>query len=143
MLIRTLTLLFVASQFVLPGIVQAAPPARPSSAKSKTSARKTTPGKSPAQLTSAYLPKVKAALGARWGAAVTQRMSEFSPGSVDVTFKLDADGKVTDFAVKENTSNELFSKFCDQFVRETAFEAPPAGALTEGQLEIPFTFTIH
>ncbi|MEO6788219.1 MAG: hypothetical protein ABI318_19005 [Chthoniobacteraceae bacterium] len=98
--------------------------------------------KSPAQLIAAYMPKVKAALAARWADSVTPHMSEFSTGNLNVTFKLDADGKVTEFAVTANTSNEPFAKFCEQFVRETKFEKPPAGALTDGQLEIPFTFTI-
>jgi len=126
---RALLLVFV---FALSPFASAAPPAR-----------KKTGTKSAAQLTSAYMPKVKAALGARWAGAVTERMSEFSPGSVDVAFKLDAGGKVTDVAVKANTSNEPFAKFCAQFVRETTFAAPPAGALADGQVEIPFTFTIH
>jgi len=140
MLIRTLTLLFVASQFAT---TLSAQTGGASAAKPKSTLKKKTTGKSPAQLASAYTPKVKAALGARWGDAVTQRMSEFSPGSVDVIFKLDAAGKVTEVAVKDNTSNAPFAKFCDQFVRETKFEAPPEGALTDGLLEIPFTFTIH
>jgi TonB family protein len=88
------------------------------------------------------MPKVKAALAARWAAALEPRMSEFSAGNMKVAFTLDADGKVTDFTVIANTSNEPFEKFCEQFVRETQFETPPAGALTDGQLEIPFTFTI-
>jgi TonB family protein len=88
------------------------------------------------------MPKVKAALASRWAAALEPRLSEFSTGNMKVTFKLDADGKVLDFAVIANTSNEPFAKFCEQFVRETPFETPPAGALTDGQLEIPFTFTV-
>jgi TonB family protein len=70
-------------------------------------------------------------------------MSEFDRGSASVKFKLDAEGKVTEFAVAENTSNEAFAKFCEQFVRETEFEKPPAKGLKEGLIEIPFTFTIY
>src|SRR5205807_6955302 len=99
-------------------------------------------GKNPAQWITAYTPKVKAALAARWAAELTPRMSEFATGNVSVAFKLDAEGKVTDFAVTANTSNEPFAKFCEQFVRETKFEKPPAGALADRQIEIPFTFTI-
>ena len=110
-------------------------------AKPKTAAKKLK-GRSPAQFITAYTPKVKAALAARWGDALKPRMSEFSTGSVSVTFKLDAEGKVTEFAVTSNTSNDAFAKFCEQFVRETKFEKPPAGALTDGQVEIPFNFTI-
>ena len=102
------------------------------------------PGKSKAsaQAFATYMPKVKAALAKRWGDAVAARMSEFSHGDTNVTFKLDAEGKVTEFTVAANTSNAAFAKFCEQFVRETKFEKPPAAALTDGQLEIPFTFTI-
>jgi TonB family protein len=110
-------------------------------AKPKATAGKTR-GKSPAQLIATYMPKVKAALAARWAAAIEPRLSEFATGNANVTFKIDAAGNVTDFAVTANTSNEPFAKFCEQFVRETKFEKPPAGALTDGHLEIPFNFTI-
>jgi len=103
---------------------------------------KNTKGKSSGQTLASYLPKVKAALGARWAAALAPLMADSAVGSVNVTFKLDADGKVTDFAVVANSSNEAFAKFCEQFVRETKFEKPPASALKDGLLEIPFTFTI-
>ena len=85
---------------------------------------------------------MKAALAKRWGDAVAARMSEFSHGDTNVTFKLDATGAVTEFTVVANTSNAAFAKFCEQFVRETKFEKPPAVVLEDGQLEIPFTFTI-
>ncbi len=91
----------------------------------------------------AYVVKVKAAFAKRWAAAVTPALSDFSPGNCHVTFKLDAEGKVAAFAAGENTSNEAFAKFCEQFVRETEFEKPPARLLTEGQVEIPFTFAIY
>lgn len=89
------------------------------------------------------MPKVKAALAARWADAVTPRMKEFTSGNLGVSFKLDAEGKVTEVTVTANTTNEPFAKFCDQFLRDTKFEPPPAGALADGQLEIPFTFTIY
>jgi TonB family protein len=103
---------------------------------------KSAKGKGSGQTLASYLPKVKAALGARWAAALEPRMADFAVGSANVTFKLDADGKVTDFAVVANSSNGAFAKFCEQLVRETKFEKPPASALTDGALEIPFTFTI-
>ena len=99
-------------------------------------------GKSSGQSLASYMPKVKAALAARWAAALAPRMNEFATGNVSVTFRLDATGVVTDFAVGTNTSNEPFAKFCEQFVRETKFEKPPDGTLTDGSLEIPFNFTI-
>jgi TonB family protein len=111
------------------------------SAKAKTTGRKSS-GKSTGQTSASYMPKVKAALAKRWAEALAPRMAEFAHGSVNVTFKLDAGGKVTDFTVAANTSNEAFAKFCEEFVRATNFDKPPAGALTDGLLEIPFTFTI-
>ena len=91
----------------------------------------------------AYMPTVKAAFTARWNDAVTPLMKDFSQGNVSVLFKLDAEGKVADFSVTQNTSNEAFAKFCEQFVRETQFEKPPEKALAEGAVEIPFTFWIY
>jgi len=133
MFTRTLLLLFITA---LAPALHAEPPA-----KSKTIA-KNPKGRSSAQLLAAYTPKVKAALAAQWAAAVAPHLDEFSPGNVIASFKMDGDGKVTEFAVTTNTSNEPFAKFCEQFVRETKFETPPSGALTDGQLEVPFTFTI-
>ena len=91
----------------------------------------------------AYMPTVKAAFSLRWGETVTPLLKDFTTGSVSATFKLDAEGQVLDFAVTQNTSNEAFAKFCEQFVRETAFEKPPAKALVDGQVQIPFTFSIY
>lgn len=91
----------------------------------------------------AYVVKVKAAFAKRWGVEVTPKLGDFSPGNCHVTFQLDAEGKVAAFAAGANTSNEAFGKFCEQFVRETEFEKPPAKLLTEGQVEIPFTFAIY
>jgi TonB family protein len=137
MFTRTLLPLLLTALFT----VQAPAQTADDLAKPKSVAKKTK-GKSSGQTLSSYMPKVKAALAARWAGALTPRMSEFAVGSANVAFKLDADGKVTDFVVTENTSNEPFAKFCEQFVRETKFEKPPARALTDGLLEIPFTFTI-
>ena len=91
----------------------------------------------------AYTAKVKAAFAKRWADAVQPHMSGFQPGNVSVLFKLDAEGKVTAFSVTENTSNEAFAKFCEQFVRDTAFDPPPAKSLADGQFEVPFTFWIY
>jgi TonB family protein len=99
--------------------------------------------KKPADPLAAYMPTVKAAFAERWGEAVTPLLKDFNPGNVSVLFKLDPEGKVTDFSVTQNTSNEAFAKFCEQFVRETVFERPPEKALTAGQVEIPFTFWIY
>ena len=118
------------------------PPEAPPKKKKGTFTKRRTP-RTPAQLVEAYMPKVKGALSARWAEAVTPRMRDFASGNLSVTFKLDADGKVTGVTVTANTTNEPFAKFCDQFLRDTKFEAPPDGALADGQLEIPFTFTIY
>ena len=91
----------------------------------------------------AYTTKVKAAFAKRWTDAVQPRMSEFQPGNVSVLFKLDAEGKITTFTMTENSSNDAFAKFCEQFVRETPFDPPPAKSLTDGQIEVPFTFWIY
>ncbi len=91
----------------------------------------------------AYVVKVKAAFAKRWADAVTPQLSDFSPGNLNAVFKLDAEGKIAAFAVADNTANEAFAKFCQQFVQETEFEKPPGKLLTDGQVEIPFTFSIY
>lgn len=97
----------------------------------------------PEDLVKSYMPKVKTAIALRWGETVTPLLKDFSAGNVSVAFKLDAEGKVTDFSITQNTSNEAFAKFCEQYVRETPFEKPPEKALVDGQVEIPFTFWIY
>jgi TonB family protein len=137
MFIRTFLLLLTVAYLTASAPAQHAEPRT----KRRATAKKPK-GKSTAQLIADYTPKVKAVLAARWATALEPRMSEFSPGNMKVTFKLDAEGKVTDFTVVANTSNEPFAKFCEQFVREAKFETPPSDALKDGQLEIPFTFTV-
>ena len=89
------------------------------------------------------MPTVKAAIAARWTEAVTPLLKDFNQGNVSAVFTLDAGGKVTDFQVRQNTSNEPFAKFCEQFVREITFSAPPSRALADGHVDIPFTFWIY
>jgi TonB family protein len=96
-----------------------------------------------AEVATSYMPKVKAAFSVRWNEVIAPLMKDFSPGNVSVVFLLDAEGAVTNFKITQNTSNEAFGKFCEQFVRETPFEKPPEKALTDGQLEVPFTFWIY
>jgi TonB family protein len=122
----------------------AAAPANPADAPAAATTPKPTPRKrKAADPMAAYMPTVKAAFSLRWGEAVNSLMKDFVPGNVSVLFKLDAEGKVTDFTVTQNTSNEAFAKFCEQFVRETTFEKPPEKALADGTVEIPFTFWIY
>jgi TonB family protein len=89
------------------------------------------------------MPKVKAALGKTWATSLQPHAAEFQPGNVSVKFKLDAEGKVTEFAVTENSSNPAFAKFCEEHVRGIQFEPPPVRALEDGVLEIPFTFWLY
>ena len=91
----------------------------------------------------AYMPKVKAALGKSWAATLQPRAADFQPGNVSVSFKVDAEGKVTAVATTQNSSNPAFGKFCEDYVRGIQFEPPPARALEEGMLEIPFTFWLY
>jgi TonB family protein len=124
-----------------PKVVATPTPAPAAPAAVKPAPRKR-PGK-PTDPLAAYMPTVKAAIAARWGESVTPLLKDFNQGNVSVLFKLDAEGKVTDFSVTQNTSNEAFAKFCEQFIRQTTFEKPPEKALAGGQVEIPFTFWIY
>ena len=91
----------------------------------------------------AYMPKVKAALGKGWADSIKERAAEFQPGNVSITFKLDDTGKVTEVKTTENSSNAAFGKFCEDYVRGIQFDPPPAKALDQGTLEIPFTFWLY
>ncbi|MEK0450428.1 MAG: hypothetical protein RL088_2696 [Verrucomicrobiota bacterium] len=89
------------------------------------------------------MPKVKATLGKGWAAAIQPRASEFQPGNVGVIFKLDVGGSVTDVRITDNSSNEAFAKFCEDYVRALKFDEPPTRALENGALEVPFTFSLY
>jgi len=148
MFVRTVLFLFGFAQFAAVLCAEPDAPPRPKviatptpKPQPKKTTRRSTP-KTPEEWLETYMPKVKSALGAHWAAAVTARMSEFSPGALSMNFTLDANGAVTAVAVTANTSNEPFAKFCDEFVRAAKFEPPPPGALADGQVQIPFTFTI-
>lgn len=91
----------------------------------------------------AYMPKVKAALGKGWTAALQPHASEFQPGNVSLTFNINGLGKVTDAKITENSANAAFGKFCEEYVRGIQFDPPPPKALEDGTLEIPFTFWIY
>jgi periplasmic protein TonB len=91
----------------------------------------------------AYMSKVKAAFSLRWSDEVTPKLNEFQSGSLSAVFHIDAQGKVIDFAVSDNTSNAAFAQFCEQFVRSTEFDPPPTRSLKDGTLEIPFTFKVY
>ena len=144
MSVRTLILILSIASFAHAQEAQRPTPAATPAPKpqAKKSVGRSAP-KTPEQWIAAYMPKVKSALAGRWAAEVTARMTEFAPGNLGVNFTLDAEGAVTAVAVTANTSNEPFAKFCEQFVRETKFAAPPPGALAEGRMQIPFTFTIY
>jgi outer membrane biosynthesis protein TonB len=139
-----LRIIVLTSLLALPAATQDTPVKPKVVATPKPKPRPKTPAKpaKPADPLASYIPGVKAAFAARWVDAVTPRLKDFDPGAINITFKLDADAKVVDFKVVENTSNEAFAKFCEEFVRETVFELPPEKVLTEGAVEIPFTFKI-
>ncbi len=122
-----------------------APEERPSPPPAEAVAEPEAPKRSRAAESSlgAYMPKVKAALGKSWAATLQPRAADFQPGNVSVSFKVDAEGKVTAVATTQNSSNPAFGKFCEDYVRGIQFEPPPARALEEGMLEIPFTFWLY
>ena len=124
-----------------PKIVESAPAPAPEPAPPKP--RKRVTPRASSDRGSSYAAKVKAAFAKRWAEAVQTHPGEFAAGNVSVKFKVDAEGKVAEFAVTDNTSNEAFAKFCEQFVRETELEKPSEKSLTDGKVEIPFTFWIY
>jgi TonB family protein len=125
--------LFAQDKPVRPRVVATPTP------KPKPRPRKPVPPKNPL---ADYMPSVKATISERWADAVTPRLKDFDAGVIILTFKLDAEGKVIDFKVVENSSNEAFAKFCEEFLRGTVFEKPPEKILKEGTVEVPFTFKI-
>jgi TonB family protein len=89
---------------------------------------------------------VKSMIGSRWHLYTKSQMQRLTPGSVWVTFTLDANGHVGTIRIEENTSNAALAELCIRAIRESEFAAVPEDArdrLRDGVLEIPFTFTIY
>jgi len=128
---------------VKPKVIATPTPAPALPTEAKPAPRKRPAAKPVATLVAEYTKGVKATLGARWQEAAADKAKDFTAGSLAFTFKVDAEGKVVEFAVKNNTSNEALASFCETLVKGTVFEKPPARALADGQLEIPFNFTIY
>jgi TonB family protein len=90
--------------------------------------------------------KVKSMIGSRWHYYTKSQMDRLTPGSVWVTFTLDASGRVGTVRIEENTSNSALAELCIRAIRESEFSSVPEEArdrLVDGVLQIPFTFTIY
>lgn len=93
-----------------------------------------------------YQKAVKAAIGSRWYFYTTSRMDVIAPGSLKVSFVIDAEGKVSDIHVESNTSNASFAELCERALREAEIAPLPPDILEilpGGQLDMTFTFSFN
>jgi hypothetical protein len=93
-----------------------------------------------------YKKQVNAAIGSRWYFYVQQRRDLISLGSAKVSYRITAQGKITDVKIVENTSNQVFGMICEQSIREAEIGPPPeeaTPAMIDGRLEGDLTFTYY
>ena len=93
-----------------------------------------------------YRKAVSDAIGSRWYYYVDDRMSLLSIGTVDVTFRVNASGKVTGLKVLHSNSNESLTDCSVRSIMDAKLPPIPpdvAATLQGGTLEIDYSFTIY
>jgi outer membrane biosynthesis protein TonB len=89
---------------------------------------------------------VSDAIGSRWYFYVRQQMSVLVPGTVEIRFTVNSQGKASQIKVLRNSSNESFAACSVGSIVDA--EIPPIPPeilpmLEGGRLEIDFTFAIY
>ena len=93
-----------------------------------------------------YRKAVSDAIGSRWYYYVDDRMSLLSIGTVDVTFRVNANGKVSGLRVLHSNSNESLTDCSVRSIMDAKLPPIPpdvAATLQGGTLEIDYSFTIY
>ena len=93
-----------------------------------------------------YKKKVTDAIGSRWYYYVNERMGLLSIGTVSVTFKVTASGKVSGLHVVSSNSNESLTDCSLRSIMDAKLPPIPpevAATLQNGSLEIDYSFTIY
>ncbi len=93
-----------------------------------------------------YKKAVNDAIGSRWYLYTAQKTTMIAPGSVRVSFSINAKGKAVGVKSEANTSNASFADLCEQAIREADIVPPPADIvepLLDGKLDFTITFTFH
>lgn len=92
-----------------------------------------------------YKKMLSDAIGSRWYYYVNESMSLLTPGTLKLSFVVNADGKASKVRVLNNSSNESFASCCVGAIMEA--EIPPipkelVPMLEGNQIEIEYSFTI-
>lgn len=93
-----------------------------------------------------YKKAVADAIGSRWYYYVDERMGLLSIGSVDVSFKVTREGKVTGLRVVRGNSNQSLTDCSLRSIMDAKIPPIPpdvASTLQNGSLEIDYSFTIY
>jgi outer membrane biosynthesis protein TonB len=93
-----------------------------------------------------YKKGVADAIGSRWY-YVDEKLGSMSVGSVEVNFKINSSGKVTNLhIVKITTANESFAEGCIRSINDAKLPPiPPALLESKGKdgIEISYSFTVY
>jgi TonB family protein len=93
-----------------------------------------------------YKKAVADAIGSRWYYYVDERMGLLSIGTVDVTFKVTASGKVTALRVVHSNGNESLTDCSLRSIMDAKLPPIPPDVvptIQNGCLEIDYSFTIY
>ena len=83
-----------------------------------------------------YQKQVTDLIGSRWYAYTKAKMDLLSTGTLEMTFRVQANGRVTGLKVLSNTSNEAFAQICRAAVLDSKF--PPIPDAVRKQLALDY-----
>ena len=92
-----------------------------------------------------YKKLLEDAIGSRWYYYTTAKADLISIGTTSVTFEIEADGRVRNLRMTENTANEASASIALRSIQETKFPPIPEdllAALPEGRFTMEESFTI-
>ncbi len=92
-----------------------------------------------------YKKLLEDAIGSRWYHYTADKADLISIGTTSVTFEIEADGKVRNLRMTENTANEASASIALRSIQETKFPPIPddlLGALPDGRFTMEESFTI-
>jgi TonB family protein len=79
----------------------------------------------------AYIKVMKAKINSLWQGYAQASPQSVTPGTVTVSFRLNADGTAQDIRVRSNTSNQFLADVCVRAIRNAKLPPLPAAVIRE------------
>jgi TonB family protein len=79
----------------------------------------------------AYIKVMKAKINSLWQGYAKESPQSVTPGTVKISFRLNADGTVQDIRVRSNTSNQFLADVCMRAIKNAKLPPLPAAVIRE------------